>query len=82
MSSDVKYDILPKCVRELMICFADWTELVLIISLALILSASLDQLNSSIQTSQSYLSYFWFKELLKREINNFTMQSHEKNTFK
>lgn len=48
MSSDVKYDILPKRVTELMICFAECTELALSISLALILSTSLDQLNSSI----------------------------------
>lgn len=29
MSSDVKYDILPKCVAEMMICFAQCTELAL-----------------------------------------------------
>lgn len=50
MSSDVKYDILPKCVTELMICFAQCTELALAFTLPLMLSASLGQSNSSIQT--------------------------------
>lgn len=51
MSSDVKYDILAKCVTELMICFAQCTESALTFTLPLMLSASLGQSNSQYKLS-------------------------------